>query len=243
MLRTPLITLATCGWVLGPPSLRTLFDERLPKSVALSCINREVGKAPVDPGFARIEGRSLWAIPWMEDDPALTSPQLWAGRMRRDAADALRYGCDGLLGIHWRTRVLSANVLALARAAWKRGTPTREDAEVLYHGIAYDVLPSGLSRRCAQQVILIHNRKGVEAWHTHHLDYLPDTQQLEVRVARVIRPDGSELEATRSDVSLGDPAVRLYYDRRLLVIRFRGLRPGDALEIQTLLSDIPAGTR
>ncbi|NTV80471.1 MAG: hypothetical protein HGA24_03510, partial [Candidatus Aminicenantes bacterium] len=114
----PPFNLATCGWVLGPPSDRTLFDQVLPKDVAMSTINREVGKAPVDPGFSRISGRSLWAIPWMEDDPALTSPQLWAGRMRRDAADALRYGCDGLLGIHWRTRVLSANVLALARAAW-----------------------------------------------------------------------------------------------------------------------------
>ncbi|MCK7478555.1 MAG: hypothetical protein M0C28_15070 [Candidatus Moduliflexus flocculans] len=120
----PPFKLATCGWVLGPPSNRTLFDQVLPKDVAMSTINREVGKAPVDPGFARIEGRSLWAIPWMEDDPALTSPQLWAGRMRRDAADALRYGCDGLLGIHWRTRVLSANVLALARAAWDQGWNT-----------------------------------------------------------------------------------------------------------------------
>ncbi len=120
----PSFKLATCGWVLGPPSNRTLFDRVLPKDVAMSTINREVGKAPVDPGFARIEGRSLWAIPWMEDDPALTSPQLWAGRMRRDAADALRYGCDGLLGIHWRTRVLSANVLALARAAWDQGWNT-----------------------------------------------------------------------------------------------------------------------
>jgi hypothetical protein len=86
--------------------------------VAVSCINREVGKAPVDPGFARIDGRSKWAIPWLEDDPALTSPQLWVGRMRKDAVDALAYGCDGLLGIHWRTRALSPNISALAAAAW-----------------------------------------------------------------------------------------------------------------------------
>jgi hypothetical protein len=116
----PPFRLATCGWVLGPPSRRTLFDEILPKSVIVSTINREVGKAPVDPAFSRIEGRSRWAIPWLEDDPSLTSPQLWVGRMRRDAADALRYGCDGLLGIHWRTRILSANTLALARAAWNQ---------------------------------------------------------------------------------------------------------------------------
>ncbi len=117
-------SLATCGWVLGPPGRRTLFDEILPKSLAASCINREVGKAPVDPTFARIAGRSKWAIPWLEDDPSLSSPQLWVGRMRRDAVDALKYGCDGLMGIHWRTRVLSANAAALAHAAWDQSWNT-----------------------------------------------------------------------------------------------------------------------
>jgi hypothetical protein len=112
--------LATCGWVLGPQQDRALFDKVLPKNIALSCINREVGKTPVEPGFSDVHGRSKWAIPWMEDDPALTSPQLWVGRMRRDAADALRYGCDGLMGIHWRTRVLAPNVAALAQAAWNQ---------------------------------------------------------------------------------------------------------------------------
>jgi hypothetical protein len=131
----PPFSLATCGWVLGPPSNRTLFDQVLPEDVAMSCINREVGKAPVDPGFSRISGRSKWAIPWLEDDPSLSSPQLWVGRMRRDAADALRYGCDGLLGIHWRTRILSANIAALARAAWDQGWNT------LPRNVADDVGP------------------------------------------------------------------------------------------------------
>jgi hypothetical protein len=131
----PPFSLATCGWVLGPPSNRTLFDQVLPKDVAVSCINREVGKTPVDPAFSRIAGRSKWAIPWLEDDPSLTSPQLWVGRMRRDAADALRYGCDGLLGIHWRTRILSANMSALARAGWDQGWNT------LPRNVADDVGP------------------------------------------------------------------------------------------------------
>ena len=84
----------------------------------MSCINRNVGFAPVEAGFARVQGRPEWAIPWLEDDPALIIPQLWVGRMRRDAADALAYGCSGLLGIHWRTRILGPNVSALAKAAW-----------------------------------------------------------------------------------------------------------------------------
>ncbi|MBC7352646.1 MAG: hypothetical protein H5U08_09835 [Thermogutta sp.] len=111
-------TLATCGWVLGPSQDRALFDKVLPKEMPVSCINRQVGHDPVEPGFARVQGRPKWAIPWLEDDPALISPQLWVGRMRKDAADALKYGCTGLMGIHWRTRQLGPNVSALAAAAW-----------------------------------------------------------------------------------------------------------------------------
>jgi hypothetical protein len=110
--------LATCGWVLGPPGDRALFDRFLPPGTPVSCINRQVGNEPVEPGFADVKRRPKWAIPWLEDDPGLTQPQLWAGRMRRDAADARKYGCTGLMGIHWRTRVLGPNVSALAQAAW-----------------------------------------------------------------------------------------------------------------------------
>lgn len=114
----PPFALATCGWVLGPQQDRALFDKVLPKNIAVSCINRDVGRTPVDKGFVKVKERSKWAIPWLEDDPALTSLQLWVGRMRRDAADAYRYGCDGLMGIHWRTKILSPNILALAQSAW-----------------------------------------------------------------------------------------------------------------------------
>jgi len=122
--------LATCGWVLGPQGDRAMFDRIFPKDMPVSCINRQVGKEPIDPAFAEVKGRPKWAIPWLEDDPALTSVQLWAGRMRRDAADALRYGCTGLMGIHWRTRVLGPNVLALAWAAWDQSGWGEQEAEL-----------------------------------------------------------------------------------------------------------------
>lgn len=116
----PGFALATCGWVLGPKDDRTRFDEYLPKDVAFSCINRNLGWEILDTAFVRINGREKWAIPWMEDDPGLSMPQLWAGRMRRDAADAYAYGCTGLLGIHWRTREIGMNISALAKAAWEQ---------------------------------------------------------------------------------------------------------------------------
>jgi len=111
---------ATCGWVLGPPEDRTLFDKMLPTNAAISCINRKVGFDFVEPGFSQIKNRPTWAIPWLEDDPAMITPQLWAGRLRRDAADALAYGCTGLIGIHWRTKILAPNIAVLADAAWEQ---------------------------------------------------------------------------------------------------------------------------
>jgi len=112
--------LATSGWVLGPQHDRAALDRDLPKGAAMSCINQQVGFAFVEPAFARIEGRPKWSIPWLEDDPNMIGMQLYSGRTRRDAADAHAYGCTGLLGIHWRTRILSPNVVTLAQAAWEQ---------------------------------------------------------------------------------------------------------------------------
>ena len=111
-------TLATCGWVLGPQEDRAAMDKVLGKGSPISCINRQVGHAPIDPGFANIGARPKWAIPWMENDPSLLAPQPWAGRMRFDAAAAKSLGCTGLIGIHWRTKILAPNISALAMAAW-----------------------------------------------------------------------------------------------------------------------------
>jgi len=92
----------------------------LPKDVAVSSINPELGFDPVEPAFASIQGRDKWAIPWLEDDVVLLDPQLWVGRIRKDAADALAYGCTGLFGIHWRTQILAPNFAALAEAGWSQ---------------------------------------------------------------------------------------------------------------------------
>ena len=96
-----------------------------------------MGNDPVEPAFMSIKGREKWAIPWLEEDPKLTQPQFWVGRMRKDAFEALSYGCNGLLGIHWRTRVFGPNVAALADAAWNQkqlystGDKNNNDVEVL----------------------------------------------------------------------------------------------------------------
>ena len=107
------------------------YDRLLPKDVAVSSINPELGFNPVEPAYARIQGREKWAIPWMEDDMALADPQLWVGRTRKDAADALAYGCTGLLGIHWRTQIIAPNFAALAQAGWNQTPWNPEPGKVL----------------------------------------------------------------------------------------------------------------
>lgn len=111
--------LALCGWVLGPPQDRGSFDEIVPQNTAISCISRMWGQDRIEEKFYNISNdRPKWAIPWLEEDPRMTIPQFWAGRMRADAADALDYGCNGLIGIHWRTKSISPNINALAEATW-----------------------------------------------------------------------------------------------------------------------------
>ena len=123
-------SLAISGWVLGPPNDRTLFDKELPKDVTVSSINRNLGYDPVDFNFTGVRDRDKWAIPWLEDDPALMNAQLWAGRVRRDAADALAYGCSALIGLHWRTATIAPTFASLARNAWEQ--PWNRDLGIPY---------------------------------------------------------------------------------------------------------------
>jgi hypothetical protein len=111
-------TLATSGWVLGPQHDRAALDSILPKDSPISSINQYHSFAAVDAAFANIAGRPKWAIPWLENDKSMTTPQFWVGRLRFDAADTLRMGGTGLIGIHWRTKAIAPNISALAAAAW-----------------------------------------------------------------------------------------------------------------------------
>lgn len=167
-------TLATCGWVLGPPKDRAQFDRTLPGDIAFSCINRGVGYTPVEKGFLEVKSRSKWSIPWMEDDPALLTAQFWAGRIRKDALDSWKYGCDGLLGIHWRTRILGPTVSALAKAAWECDTYNlqTESRDVPVDDFYNDWIESefGINDPELTKIFISLDSKGVESKEGHKGD-------------------------------------------------------------------------
>lgn len=112
--------LGIASWVIGPQDDPLALDRELPEGIPIAVLSGAVGHLPVSPWFRMLKRRKGWAIPWMEDDPRLTVPQLWAGRTLRDAGDAHALGCEGLLGIHWRCRGLSPQFQALARSAWEQ---------------------------------------------------------------------------------------------------------------------------
>jgi hypothetical protein len=82
----------------------------------LWCELQDVGNTPVDPAYANITHRTSdkkWAIPWLEDDPGLTAPELWVNRTMVHCQEAVSYGVGGLMLIHWRARLLQYFVFVM----------------------------------------------------------------------------------------------------------------------------------
>jgi hypothetical protein len=94
------------------------FHERLPGDVIFSCLGDSLGWDPVHEVFGKLEGRERWPIPWLEDDPSMWLPQFHVYRFERDLNRAADFGCQGLLGIHWRHRIVDPTAGFQARFSW-----------------------------------------------------------------------------------------------------------------------------
>jgi hypothetical protein len=68
--------------------------------------------------FGKLGSRERWPIPWIEDDPAMWLTQLHVHRFERDLNRAAQFGCQGLLGIHWRHRIVDPTAGFQARFSW-----------------------------------------------------------------------------------------------------------------------------
>ncbi len=119
---------AISGWRLGTRDDALWMDRRAPKSWPISSLNTGIGGDPVEKHYGVIKERPKWVIGWAEDDGTAGAHcctcwdlQLWVERMLVNSSDAYRYGCEGMLAIHWRTAAISPNIMALARAGWDCG--------------------------------------------------------------------------------------------------------------------------
>ncbi len=96
------------------------LHQRLPEDVIFSALSDSLGWDPIHEAFGKMGSRERWPIPWLEDDPSIWFPQFRAGRFQTDMRRAQDLGCQGMLGIHWRHRVIDPTATYLARASWNR---------------------------------------------------------------------------------------------------------------------------
>lgn len=96
------------------------FHQQLPMDVIFSSLSDNLGWDPVSEEYGKLGERERWPIPWLEDDPAMWLPQFHVHRGAEDLDLAEKYGCQGVLGIHWRNRIMNADAGFQSRASWDR---------------------------------------------------------------------------------------------------------------------------
>jgi tetratricopeptide (TPR) repeat protein len=103
------------------------------------------------------------------------------------------------------------------------------------------VFENGLGSRFVQFAAQVHDEEGARNLRARSVQFDPDTQRVEIRLARVYRKDGRVLEATETyERELGEPWYRVYYDTRALVVVFPDLEPGDSVELRYRIDDVAA---
>jgi hypothetical protein len=96
------------------------LHQRLPEDIIFSSLDDSLGWDPISEAFGRLGKRERWPIPWLEDDPSMWLPQFRASHVQDSMQRARNLGCQGMLGIHWRHRVIDPTATYFARAAWDR---------------------------------------------------------------------------------------------------------------------------
>jgi hypothetical protein len=156
------------------------FHKRLPGDVIFSALTDNLGWDPVNPEYAQLESRERWPIPWVEDDGSMWWPQLLVHRWRKDMNLARQYGCQGMVGIHWRTRILDANLGLLSRNSWQESLKPEE----LYDAYAKALVRSPRAAKLSAVLneadrdrLLLDSMDNVEVtpgrakWHPYSADY------------------------------------------------------------------------
>jgi hypothetical protein len=126
------------------------FHQRLPMDIIFACLSDSLGWDPIHEVFGKLEGRERWPIPWLEDDPGMWLPQFHVHRFEKDLNLAEKYGCQGLLGIHWRHRIVDPTAGFSARFSWNsRLTPAE-----YYRAYARTQAAGDRARRLAETLTL-----------------------------------------------------------------------------------------
>ncbi len=121
----------------------------------------------------------------------------------------------------------------------QRSEPGGYPSEILQDLTVKTVYDNGLGSSFHQVVVRVDDSEGARNWRTYSIQFDPDSQRVEMRLARVYRRDGRILEAVQTyEQQLGQPWYRLYYDTRVRVVVFPDLEPGDVVELRYRRDDV-----
>ena len=145
-------------------------------------MSRLCGQERLDLGYGMLpEDRRKVPVLWLEDDPALTTPQFWIGRLRSDLAESCGIGCDGVIANFWRTSSIAPNIMAYAQACWsqKDWNPNSGKPYSYAHQAKSDIRKGGITTNYFKQI------KGTDD------QYLFNTQRYDIKGYKINIPNGT----------------------------------------------------
>jgi len=101
------------------------------------------------------------------------------------------------------------------------------------------VYTNGLASRFHQIVFQPLTEEAAAEARQYFIQYEGDKQDIELRLARVYRKDGTVAEATESGESAANnPAIAMYTSVRVFTVSFPRLSPGDVVELRYRVDDV-----
>ena len=125
-------------------------------------------------------------------------------------------------------------------AKWRTlPTAKRTESRVLANVRVDQVRDDYQAVQHTQIILALSSQTDVESYRTRAIQYSPQTQELEIKRARVYHANGSTSDADdEGDSAVGDASIAAYYDVRTRALRFRDLSIGDVVELEYTLTPV-----
>ncbi|HNN51550.1 MAG TPA: DUF3857 domain-containing protein [Pseudomonadota bacterium] len=118
-------------------------------------------------------------------------------------------------------------------------TKPGDSARVLFEQKVVRIHTNGLSEEYIQRVVEILDEEGARIYDDASVTFSPDTQSVQFKTAKVIKPSGEVVESvSQSESDASEPWYGMYYDMHSVTVRFDGLRPGDVVVVEHVRSDV-----
>ena len=121
----------------------------------------------------------------------------------------------------------------------RRTANTDYPVTVLQHLVVNTVYDNGLGSSFNQIAAQVNDAEGARRFRTYSIQFDPESQRVDLRLARVTRRSGQVLEANQNFLQqLGEPWYRIYYNTLAQIVVFPDLEPGDVVELRYRIDDI-----